>query len=54
MKQTAIAAKSKQLFLKKNIVARFNNLTPKNINNNSVTNDTFPTTITTIFKTALF
>jgi len=52
MKQTATNPKSNQLFIKKNIVAKFNNLIKKNIPNNLVTNDTFPTTITSIIKTA--
>lgn len=53
MKQTATNSKSKQLFIKKNIVVRFNNSTLKNMTqDNLVTNDTFPTTITSIIKTA--
>lgn len=52
MKQTATNSQPKQLLIKKNIVAKFNNLTKKDIQNNLVTNDTFPTTITSIVKTA--
>lgn len=50
MKQTAGPLKSK-LLIKKNIVAKFNNLTKNNVKNHS---GTLPTTITSIVKTAVF
>jgi hypothetical protein len=53
MKQTATNSKSKQLFIKKNIVAKFNNLTQKSVQDNLMINDTFPTTVTSIVKTAV-
>lgn len=53
MKQTATNPKSKQLFIKKNIVAKFDNLTLKNRRlDNFEINDTLTTTISSIIKTA--
>jgi hypothetical protein len=52
MKQTAANPQSKQLFIKKSIVVRFNSTT-KNIRlNHSGINDTLTTTISSIVKTA--